>query len=138
MRIEPGAPRDEILGRSPGDLKVVQHRQDAGRWKTRSYVRIQAKGDTPWLAATVRPTYPGLQFCAIIQEQAMACKACGAESIQELVGELTASFPDISRSTLPPIYVCQRVVVCLECGFTEMVLPEGELELLKRGRAASG
>jgi hypothetical protein len=68
----------------------------------------------------------------------MACKACGAECMQELAGELTASFPDISRSTIPPIYVCQRVVVCLECGLAEMVLPERELELLKRGRAASG
>ena len=68
----------------------------------------------------------------------MACKSCGSDSQQELAGELTASFPEIKKANVPPIYVCQRVVTCLECGFTELVLPKSELELLKKGRATSG
>lgn len=68
----------------------------------------------------------------------MACKACGSDSQQELAGELTASFPEINKANVPPIYVCQQVVTCLDCGFTELVLPKSELELLRKGRAASG
>jgi hypothetical protein len=68
----------------------------------------------------------------------MTCKACGSESLQELAGELSASFPDIGRAKAPPIYVCQQVVTCLECGFTELVIPKSELDLLKRAKAASG
>jgi hypothetical protein len=66
----------------------------------------------------------------------MACKVCGSENLQELEGELSASFPDIKRSKIPPVYVCQRVVVCLDCGFAELVIPASELELLKKGLAA--
>jgi hypothetical protein len=68
----------------------------------------------------------------------MACKRCASENLQELEGELSASFPDIKRSNVQPIYVCQRVVACLDCGFTELVIPASELELLKKGLAASG
>jgi hypothetical protein len=67
----------------------------------------------------------------------MACKMCRSENLQELEGELSASFPDIKRSNIQPIYVCQRVVACLDCGFTELIIPAAELELLKRGRAGS-
>jgi hypothetical protein len=95
------------------------------------------RGNALWLAAIVRPINPGLQFCADTLELAMACKACGSERQQELAGELTASFPGIKRAN-PPIYVSQHVVACLDCGFTALVLPKSELELLKKGRAASG
>lgn len=67
----------------------------------------------------------------------MTCKACASENLQELTGELSASFPDIKRSNIQPLYVCQRVVVCLDCGFTELVIPAAELELLRKGRSSS-
>jgi hypothetical protein len=62
---------------------------------------------------------------------------CASENLQELAGELSASFPDLKRSKIPPIYVCQRVIVCLDCGVAEIVIPAAELELLKKGRASS-
>jgi hypothetical protein len=68
----------------------------------------------------------------------MACKVCASENLQELEGELSASFPDMRRSNVQPVYVCQRVVACLDCGFTELVIPAAELELLKNGLSASG
>jgi hypothetical protein len=68
----------------------------------------------------------------------MTCKACGSKSLQELSGELTASFPDLKRSNVPPIYVCQHVLVCLDCGFAELVIPPPELEILKKAKTASG
>jgi len=67
----------------------------------------------------------------------MACKVCASPNIQKLKGELSASFPDARRANLPPIYVCKEVVVCLDCGFTELVIPASELDRFKKGNAAS-
>jgi hypothetical protein len=67
----------------------------------------------------------------------MACKACASANLQKLTGELSASFSDVKRANLSPVYVCQEVVVCLDCGFTELIIPAHELEQLKKGSAAS-
>ena len=67
----------------------------------------------------------------------MACKACASANLQKLTGELSASSPDVRGANLPPMYVCQEVVVCLDCGFAELVIPAPELEQLKKGNAAS-
>jgi hypothetical protein len=68
----------------------------------------------------------------------MVCKVCASENIQELAGELSASFVEIKGLRTSPIYVCQNVLVCLECGFTELVIPRPQLEQIKKGNAASG
>jgi hypothetical protein len=62
----------------------------------------------------------------------VACKACGSEQLQKLDGELTASFADLKRLRASPIYVCQSILVCLDCGFTELVVPPSELQSLKK------
>jgi len=67
----------------------------------------------------------------------MACKACASANLQKLTGELSASSPDLKRVNLPPIYVCQDLVVCLDCGFAELVIPAPELEQFKKENAAS-
>src|SRR5277367_4466713 len=67
----------------------------------------------------------------------MACKACASANLQKLTGELSASFSDVRRANISPVYVCQEVVVCLDCGFTELIIPTSELEQLKKGSAAS-
>ena len=68
----------------------------------------------------------------------MGCKACNSENLQRMEGELTASLPSLSGLNVPPIYVCQSVLVCLDCGFTELVIPATELLSLKRARATPG
>lgn len=68
----------------------------------------------------------------------MACKACNSENLQRLDGELTASLPSLRALKVPPIYVCQSVVVCLDCGFAELVIPTTELRSLKGAKAAPG
>jgi hypothetical protein len=67
----------------------------------------------------------------------MACKICASANLQRLTGELSASFPDLKRAVLPPIYVCQEVVVCLDCGYAELFIPVPELDRLKQVKAAS-
>jgi hypothetical protein len=62
----------------------------------------------------------------------VACKACGSERLQKLDGELTVSFADLKQLRASPIYVCQSILVCLDCGFTELVVPPSELQSLKK------
>jgi hypothetical protein len=68
----------------------------------------------------------------------MACKVCKSENTQKFEGEFTASLPDLKRLKVPPIYVCQSVLVCLDCGFAELVIPPSELQAIKQAKVASG
>ena len=68
----------------------------------------------------------------------MACKVCNSQNLQKLEGELTTSLPSLSGLSVPPIYVCQTVLVCLDCGFAELVIPATELLSLKKAKAESG
>lgn len=61
----------------------------------------------------------------------VTCKACGSEQVQKLDGELTASLADLKRLRASPVYVCQGILVCLDCGFAELVIPPSELQSLK-------
>jgi hypothetical protein len=66
----------------------------------------------------------------------MSCKICASDNLQNLRGELTASFPGMKNLAVSPIYVSQEILVCLDCGFTELRLPAAELQQIKRGRQA--
>ena len=68
----------------------------------------------------------------------MACKVCKSENVQDVDGELTVSLASLKGLRVPPIYVCQVVLACLDCGFTELVIPSAQLQSLKKARAASG
>ena len=68
----------------------------------------------------------------------MLCKACKSENVHKFETELTASLTDLNGLKVPPVYVCQSALICLDCGFTELVVPTNELRLLKRGKAAPG
>jgi hypothetical protein len=61
----------------------------------------------------------------------MLCKACQSENVRQVDGELTASLPEIKDVRVPPVFVCQPISVCLDCGFAELVFSAHELDLLK-------
>jgi hypothetical protein len=63
----------------------------------------------------------------------LACKRCGSVAQQEFGGELSASFPYVKESSLQPVYICQHVFICLDCGFAELRIPSPELETLRKG-----
>ena len=67
----------------------------------------------------------------------MPCKNCGSDSLLKVKGELTASYPTIEGIKTPPVYTCQDLYVCLDCGLAEIQIPTKELELLKKSKAAS-
>jgi hypothetical protein len=68
----------------------------------------------------------------------MACKVCNSANVQNLDGELTISLPSPKDLKVSPVYVCQSVLVCLDCGFTELFIPATELLPLKKAKAAAG
>jgi hypothetical protein len=68
----------------------------------------------------------------------MQCKACKSAYLQKLEGELTASVPGLDEIKIPPVYVSQNVLVCLDCGFAELLIPASQLELLKTREPAPG
>jgi hypothetical protein len=67
----------------------------------------------------------------------MQCKARKSGNLQKLEGELTASVP-LDAIKIPPVYVSQNVLVCLDCGFAELLIPASQLKLLKTREAAPG
>jgi hypothetical protein len=68
----------------------------------------------------------------------MNCRACKSENVRRFAGELTASSLKIQNVTNDPVYVCEDVLICVDCGFTELVIPPQELGKLKRNAATTG
>jgi hypothetical protein len=65
----------------------------------------------------------------------MACKRCGSKNQEEFAAEFAASFSGIENINQRPVYVCQRIFICLVCGQTELTVPAAELKRLRKGVA---
>jgi len=66
----------------------------------------------------------------------MACRSCRSENQSELVAEINIHFPGWRGLDKPAVMVYPKLVVCLDCGFTQFMLPETELRTLGKGVAA--
>jgi len=65
----------------------------------------------------------------------MRCKSCGSENLANFTAEIAIHLPGLQNLDEPPVFVFPKLVVCLNCGTTEFVIPEGDLRLLGRKRA---
>jgi hypothetical protein len=63
----------------------------------------------------------------------MSCKLCASEQQFDCPAELNFTFPGLKRTNLPAVYVCHRVLICLDCGYAELVIPKQKLGQLKSG-----
>jgi hypothetical protein len=63
----------------------------------------------------------------------MPCKKCASAHQQEFQGELTVAFTGKEKLNVPPVYIWQKTLVCLDCGHAEIVVPAAELERLRNG-----
>ena len=63
----------------------------------------------------------------------VACKVCSSEKQQRFPVESAVTFPGVQRLNLVPVYVCQRTLVCLDCGYAELVFPATALQKLRKG-----
>lgn len=64
----------------------------------------------------------------------MTCKSCSSENQRNFSSEIIVHFSGLKNLDTPPVFVFPKLLVCLDCGFTEFVIPEGEVCLL--GQAA--
>ena len=63
----------------------------------------------------------------------MACKVCASDDQQNFPGEINVGFPGIKRVGLSPVYISTELLVCLNCGHTDLLIPATKLERLKGG-----
>jgi hypothetical protein len=63
----------------------------------------------------------------------VACRKCGGARQKVFNSELTLSDTDIKSVALAPVYVCNKLLVCLECGFAELTISEPDLDNLRKG-----
>jgi hypothetical protein len=76
----------------------------------------------------------------------MSCKKCTSTNERIVNAELTMSLTELRNLDQDPVYVGQRITVCLDCGHTEITIPPAQLEKLKhdapkengRGESAGG
>jgi hypothetical protein len=64
----------------------------------------------------------------------MPCRACGSENLGSFNGEIAIHFRGLKNIDQPTVFVFPELLICLSCGITEFVIPEGELRLLEKGR----
>jgi hypothetical protein len=62
----------------------------------------------------------------------MACKKCASANERSFKAELTAAFKEIESLNQAPVYMSQDILICLDCGHTELTFPAKALELLQR------
>jgi len=68
----------------------------------------------------------------------MQCKSCDSDNLGEFKGELAIHFPGLKNLDTPVVWVFPNLVICLNCGVAQFVVPEDELQLLTKGDAATG
>ena len=66
----------------------------------------------------------------------MNCRSCGSADQTEFGAEINIHFPGLKNLDKPAVLVFPKLVVCLECGFTQFTVPETELCLLRENAAA--
>jgi len=64
----------------------------------------------------------------------MSCRSCGSSNQRQFSSEINIHFSILDK---PGVMAFPTLVICLDCGFTELSIPETELRLLKEDGAAS-
>jgi len=60
----------------------------------------------------------------------MSCKSCHSLNQSHFGGEMGIHFMGLRNLDKPTVWVFPRLLVCMDCGFTEFNLPEAERERL--------
>jgi hypothetical protein len=62
----------------------------------------------------------------------MACNKCASANERSFKAELSVAFREIESLNQAPVYMSQDILICLDCGHTELTVPAKPLELLQR------
>jgi hypothetical protein len=61
----------------------------------------------------------------------MSCRACNSSNQCELPAEIALHLPGIRNLDKAAVFAFPMLLVCLDCGFTEMVVTQAELWRLR-------
>lgn len=65
------------------------------------------------------------------------CRSCESTKQNMFNGEIAIHFPGLEGLDKPIVWVFPKLLVCLNCGFTEFAIPETELRQLARSDRAA-
>jgi hypothetical protein len=65
------------------------------------------------------------------------CRSCQSSNQSTFNGETAIHFPGREGLERPIVWVFPRLLICLNCGFTEFVVPEAELRRLLESDATA-
>jgi hypothetical protein len=57
----------------------------------------------------------------------MYCKTCGSSREAEFTAEMIMHFPGLKNLDKPGVWLCSRLLLCLDCGCAQFTVPETEL-----------
>jgi hypothetical protein len=66
----------------------------------------------------------------------MSCPLCGSGNEAELAAEMIIHFSGLKNLDNPGVWVFPKLLVCLNCGFSQFIVPEPELVLLASATGA--
>ena len=101
----------------------------------RHWPPVSARG--PPLHFIAKSNSPNVKKEAWTAKVVMACKSCGSDNQSKFGAEINIHFPGRAGLDMPPVLVFPKLLVCLDCGFTEFTVPETEFHRLARDAAAS-
>lgn len=64
----------------------------------------------------------------------MPCCSCQSSNQSVFGGELCIHFPGLEGLDKPLVWVFPKLIVCLDCGFTEFTVDQAELRVLAERR----
>jgi hypothetical protein len=67
----------------------------------------------------------------------MICKSCGSINQSKFRGEIAVHFPGLKNIDMPIVWVFPELLICLDCGTAEFVVPATDLAELALRRLAT-
>jgi hypothetical protein len=67
----------------------------------------------------------------------MSCRSCQSQNQRNFGAEIAIHFPGLKGLDKPIIWAFPKILVCLDCGFTEFSIPETELRQLAKADSTS-
>ena len=65
----------------------------------------------------------------------MSCRSCGLGNQKKFTAEMSVHVLGVENVDKPVVWVFPKLLVCMDCGFTELTIAENELHQLGDGPA---
>jgi hypothetical protein len=71
-------------------------------------------------------------------ESDSSCRSCQSSNWSTFTGEIAIHFRGLEGIDKPIVWVFPNIAICLDCGFSEFIVPERELQVLTHGVPVEG